>query len=123
MSTRQRTILVVDDEPNICHVVAQALERRGFRVLTAMNGPDAVAMTDAAAEAIDLLIADVVMPKQSGPELARAVQARHPGVAVLFTSGYPGHITLSATFPRDTGFLQKPFTVDELLEAVAAALP
>jgi CheY-like chemotaxis protein len=93
------------------------LERQGYRVLSVACANDALALD----EAWDILLTDVVMPKMSGPELARLLAPLHPDAAILFMSGYSG----GAAADREAlgaDLLEKPFTLDELTRKVRSAL-
>lgn len=81
------TILVVDDEPGIRTLLAFALERQGFSVLTAGCGQEALSMSRAHRGEIDLLVSDVMMPEMDGPTLAKNLVAENPTLSVLLISG------------------------------------
>ena len=117
------TILLVEDEAAVRDLVATALADRGYRLLTASDADEAVELERAQAGPIDLLITDVVMRGVRGPELARRIRERRPGIPVLFMSGYPDD-ALSAGGALDgaTAFLQKPFRVSALGSKVAEVL-
>jgi DNA-binding response OmpR family regulator len=117
-----RTVLVVDDEPHVRDVVARVLLQQGYKVLEAANGPAALQLIDTGQQWIDLVIVDLVMPHQSGGELARSVRARRRNASVIFMSAYPSSITLPASFGQDIPVLQKPFSKQELIETVRRVL-
>ncbi|MBC8087091.1 MAG: response regulator, partial [Phycisphaerae bacterium] len=81
-------ILLAEDEDSVRAVAREALERRGYRVLAAADGPSALALARSCNETIDLLLTDVVMPGMNGRELAEALLLERPGTRVLFASGY-----------------------------------
>jgi two-component system cell cycle sensor histidine kinase/response regulator CckA len=81
------TILVVDDEPAIRSLLALVLEQRGFSVLTAECGREALSLSRAHRGEIDLLISDVTMPEMDGPTLAKNMVAETPALSVLLISG------------------------------------
>jgi CheY-like chemotaxis protein len=105
------TILLVEDQAQLRSVTARALRERGYRILEASNGEEALRVLSRHAEPLDVLVTDVVMPQMGGPELAEHVRRRVPGVRVLFTSGYtdPARASFDTMAPG-TQFLQKPFT-------------
>jgi CheY-like chemotaxis protein len=114
---RGEVVLVVDDEPLVRRAVARALGARGYTVLEADGGDEALALV-AARGRVDLLLSDVVMPGMRGPELVRAFRARCPGRPALLMSGYPaggGDGTIEVD-------LEKPLTPDALARSVRAAL-
>ena len=83
------TVLVVEDDILVRMPIAAYLRHCGYRVIEAGDGPTALAALDAAAEPIDLLFTDVVLPGgMTGADIARAAKAKQPGLRVLFTTGY-----------------------------------
>jgi two-component system, cell cycle sensor histidine kinase and response regulator CckA len=108
-------ILVVDDEPSIREFFTWVLTDAGHSVLAAADGVDALMVPGA----FDLLVTDVMMPRMPGDELARQMRSRDPRVKVLFVTAYSDRL-LDAKVPMWNGqaFLDKPVTVEELLEAV-----
>jgi two-component system cell cycle sensor histidine kinase/response regulator CckA len=119
----RETILVVEDEDAVRRLVRAALERRGYRVLVASGGHEAVAIAQRESP-IHLLLTDLVMPQMSGAAVADLVKTAQPGIRVLYMSGYTDRsLQKSAAFPEDAGaFLQKPFTPAVLGARVRAAL-
>jgi CheY-like chemotaxis protein len=118
------TVLVVDDEPSVRQLVCRLLQIRGYRVLEAANGADALLVWQETGGKIDLLLTDVVMPRQmSGRALAERLKAERPDLRVLYTSGYNMELGDEAgQLPPGTHFVQKPYRIEELLQAVRAAL-
>jgi signal transduction histidine kinase len=122
----KETILVAEDEPSVRVLVTNILEDRGYTVLSATNGNEALRVSEKRArDKIDLLLTDVVMPQMSGPELADRLIASRPNIKVLLTSGYIEDMGgLSDTLRRGAAFIEKPFRpaalackVRELLDA------
>jgi signal transduction histidine kinase/CheY-like chemotaxis protein len=117
------TVLLVEDEPDVRQFAREVLERHGYTVLCAADGEEALTVERAAGVALELLVTDVVMPRRGGPDLAREVAARRPGLKVLYMSGYadaalgPGY-----ALPPDARLLPKPFTPDQLARAVRGVL-
>ena len=118
--TRATTILVVEDEPDVLELCADALTEFGYSVLRASNGDEALALADQHAP-IDGLLTDVVMPGLSGPALADKLTNRYPGTPVVFMSGYSPD-TLTPAIPPDR-VLRKPFAQSELREMMVVHLP
>jgi PAS domain S-box-containing protein len=117
------TVLVVEDETPVRQLAVKILTRRGYTVLDAASGQDALAVARAYPERIDLLLTDVVMPGMGGRELAERIVAEMPSVRVLYTSGYTDDdIVRYGVTEHDAPFLPKPFTPDELGAAVRKAL-
>jgi two-component system cell cycle sensor histidine kinase/response regulator CckA len=109
-------ILVVDDEPVICGLIERVLRQKGFWVVTAANGADALSISESYRGEIELLITDVRMPGMDGPTLVRQLSAIEPGVPVLFMSGDCDPSDLEPFECSD--FLAKPFSLDRLVEEV-----
>ena len=103
------TILVADDEPSIPDLVSDTLEPLGYRVLKALSGEEALALSDATEDAIDLLLTDVVMKGMNGRQLAEAISAKRPGLKVVYMSGYTENtIARGGVLGEDIIFIQKP---------------
>ncbi len=114
----RETILLVEDEPAVRHLFAQALARAGYVVYEARNGEEALKVFDQHSDSIDLLLTDMRMPYMGGAELAQHLRARRESLKLLCISGYPG--TFSGDIPGD--FLAKPFSRDDLLNKVREVL-
>jgi PAS domain S-box-containing protein len=116
-------ILVVDDEPALRSLLRQTLAGHGYRVTEAANGQAALQVALEASPPFDLLVADVVMPGLTGPQLANRLRVDFPGIRVLFISGYPGETEPDrAAFSGDAGHLAKPFSAETLLRHVQRQL-
>jgi CheY-like chemotaxis protein len=117
------TVLVVEDEPALRELVCECLRAFGYSVLEAARVEEAIEVAAASANAVDLLVTDVVLPTLSGPELAQRLATAQPGLKVLFTSGYTDDaIVLHEVLATASAFLQKPFTIDALARKVRAVL-
>ena len=117
------TILIAEDETTVRAVATQALERRGYRVLQAGNGPEALALMAGGGATVDLLLSDVIMPGMSGPELAERLVKRQPGLKVLFMSGYAEDAVESrGVLGLGAPLVLKPFTPDDLARRVREVL-
>jgi len=115
------TILLVEDEPMVRTVAERALTRHGYQVLTANNGEEALEIVDRGDE-IALLISDVVMPVMDGPTMVREARKTRPDLPILFMSGYAEEQLRKSIDIANVAFLPKPFSVQELAEAVRKAL-
>jgi two-component system cell cycle sensor histidine kinase/response regulator CckA len=115
------TILLVEDEDMVRSVAERALTRQGYKVITASDGEQGLARL-AAADKIDLLISDVVMPGMDGPTMVRAVRVEHPSMPVLFMSGYAEEQLRKSIDIDNVAFLPKPFSVNQLAEAARDVL-
>jgi PAS domain S-box-containing protein len=109
------TILLVEDEPAVLSLAGRVLRARGYTVLEAHDGLEALSTQESHDGQIDLLITDVVMPKLGGPELAKQLQRARPHLHVIYMSGYSDNVKVSEMM-TDQGvpFLQKPFTPSAL---------
>jgi two-component system cell cycle sensor histidine kinase/response regulator CckA len=113
------TILLVEDEEGVRTLTRQVLRSKGYTVLEAENGEEALRLIETNERAIDLLLTDVVMPHLGGRALAEAVTARYPEVDVLYMSGYTDDAVLRNGVQRsENDLIQKPFTMDALLYKV-----
>jgi PAS domain S-box-containing protein len=116
-------ILVVEDDDTVRAVTSRMLEARGYRVLLADAGAEALTLVEQDAGQISLLISDVVMPDMSGRELANRVAQIRPDMHVLFVSGYTDEtIAYHGVLEQGVNFLQKPFTPDALARTVRRIL-
>ncbi len=117
------TILLAEDEDSLRRAATRVLEKHGYRVLEAANGADALELFGAHESEIALIVADVVMPTLSGPQLLRQLRQAGKNVRVLFTSGYTAR-DAQETKALDPGlpFLAKPWTISDLLRRVREVL-
>jgi DNA-binding response OmpR family regulator len=117
------TVLVVEDEPEVREITARALRAVGYRVEVASGGAEALEVAARLPGPLQLLVTDVVMPGLDGRALADELRRRHPGLKVLFVSGYTQDV-ISHHGVLDAGveLLAKPFTSGALLERVRAVL-
>ena len=117
------TILVLEDEPRVRKLICEVLTGRGYNVLEAVRGEEAVRITAEYHGRIHLLLTDVVMPEMSGPQALEQIRARHPHTKVLFMSGYTDEAMMQHGI-LDSGapFLQKPFVPEALARKVREVL-
>ncbi|MFZ7128178.1 MAG: PAS domain S-box protein [Desulfobacterales bacterium] len=117
------TILLVEDDPAILRLVRRILEGEGYRVIAPENPGAAVQAAVEARDPIDLLLTDVIMPGLNGAEVRERVTAAHPGIKVLFMSGYTqGFLASHGIRMGANRLVHKPFTKDGLLQNVRSAL-
>ncbi|MBZ5534349.1 MAG: PAS domain S-box protein [Acidobacteriia bacterium] len=117
------TVLLVEDEQAIRGLMQAMLRMKGYTVLEAADGQEALGLFKGNEDRIDLVITDVVMPRMSGRELATRIAADRPKTKVLFVSGYSEEAVLyQGIFEPGTAFLQKPFTPDSLARKVREVL-
>jgi two-component system cell cycle sensor histidine kinase/response regulator CckA len=121
--TGQGTILLVEDEEGLRALNARGLASRGYTVLEAGNGVEAIDRLEKFDGQVDLVVSDVVMPEMDGPTLARELRRRNPDLKIIFVSGY-AEDAFQKHLP-DHGqyaFLPKPFTLKQLVAAVKETL-
>ena len=109
LSSATETILLVDDEEPVRDLVRKILERRGYRVLAASDGPAALRVSHDFQGEIHLQLTDILMPRMNGQEVARCLTAARPLMKVLYMSGYPETMASPGRY-----FLRKPFLAQTL---------
>jgi two-component system, cell cycle sensor histidine kinase and response regulator CckA len=113
------TVLLVEDDEMVRHLVRESLVRAGYKVMDASDPIEARRISDKYRGTIHLLITDVVMPKVSGRELADELKGRRTKMKVLFMSGYTDNAIINTgILHKEVQFLQKPFTPTALTEKV-----
>ena len=124
VTTGVENILLVEDEPAVRTLIHAVLAQQGYQVADAGNGVEALEYARAHPdEPIDMLITDVVMPQMGGKKLAVELRKHYPGIKVLYVSGYPdANAGGSDTGPLDSGFIQKPFTIEAFTQKVRQTL-
>ena len=117
-----RRILIVDDESSVREFLVRALREAGYDIAAAESGADALAVTNQG-EGFDLLLTDLMMPHMRGDELARMMRQQQPALKVLYLTGYSDSLFAEKHILwTDEAFLEKPCTLQGLLEAVALLL-
>ena len=117
------TVLLVEDEEPLRRATVEFLRLRGYTVLEARDGVDALSISKNHGSTIHLAVTDVVMPHMSGGELAKALETLRPQTRVLFVSGYAGQTVLDhKVIDVENNFLQKPFTLKQLASKVRTVL-
>ncbi|HUW73554.1 MAG TPA: PAS domain-containing protein [Methyloceanibacter sp.] len=121
--TGRGTVLLVEDEDAVRSFAARALGQRGYQVLEASTGAEALEVFEGHDGDVDLVVSDVVMPEMDGPTLMKELRKDHPDLKIIFISGYA-----EDAFRRNLAeneefmFLQKPFDLKQLAAAVKSAL-
>ena len=117
--TGQGTILLVEDEDGLRSLNARGLRSRGYSVIEASNGVEAMEALEEKDGAIDLVVSDVVMPEMDGPTLLREMRKRNPNLKIIFVSGYAEE-AFDKSLPENEqfAFLPKPFALSALVEKV-----
>jgi two-component system cell cycle sensor histidine kinase/response regulator CckA len=117
------TILVVEDEDMVRSLASRGLRERGYTVIEARHGADALRQLEQHPSTIDLVISDVVMPEMGGRELGRRLATLRPSMPVLYISGYTGEDVIQrGLLDPDAPFQQKPFAPEDLARKVRAML-
>jgi len=116
------TVLLVEDQPEVRQLALHALSLYGYRVLSAANGAEALAIARQEACRIELVLSDVVMPGMTGPDLAKAMEPIRPGIKVLLMSGYSDEASMPGGIPADLAYIQKPFTPETLARKIRQVL-
>jgi len=117
------TIIVVEDNEGVRKLVTQVLEMKGYRILNAANGDEALEICEKYKEPMHLMLTDVIMPGMSGRELAERVLVLHSKMKVLYMSGYTDNfIAHHGILEKGISYLQKPFSVEKLAKKVREVL-
>jgi len=119
---KNRLALVAEDEPAVCDLTAAYLRQSGFRVLVARDGVEAERLLEASQEEVSVLVLDAVMPRRGGRAVHDALRAKGDDTPIVFVTGYDYESLALAVHQENVAILQKPFSEDELLSQVAAAL-
>jgi signal transduction histidine kinase len=121
--TGKETILLVEDEARVRKLIVDVLTARGYQVLEATRGEEAIRLCKAHAGTIDMAVVDVVMPEINGPDLVRQLLPIEPEMLVLYISGYTDEAIVHHGIPESgAAFLQKPFLPDALSRKVREIL-
>jgi len=117
--TGQGTILLVEDEDGLRSLNARGLRSRGYSVIEAANGVEAIEALAEKDGVVDLVVSDVVMPEMDGPTMLKEMRAKNPSVKIIFVSGY-AEDAFEKSLPENQqfAFLPKPFTLAQLVAAV-----
>jgi two-component system, cell cycle sensor histidine kinase and response regulator CckA len=116
--TGQGTILLVEDEEGLRTLNARGLASRGYTVLEAANGVEALDVIEGHRGKIDLVVSDVVMPEMDGPTLLKELRQRDPSVRIIFVSGYAEEAFKNLPERDQFAFLPKPYTLKQLVAEV-----
>lgn len=117
------TILLVEDNMQMRALAQTALQRKGYKVLTAANGSKAFDIAEQYSGPIDLLLTDVIMPDLNGRQVYETLAQSRPGLKVLYMSGYTRNVILPHGVTAQSGqFIQKPFSIHKLMEKVRQIL-
>ena len=120
-------MLIAEDHEGLREVAHSALKKKGYRILLATDGQEAIDLFTANRESVSLVILDVIMPHRSGPQVYDTIKALRPGISVLFATGYSNEAAaLADIMERGVAILRKPYSpallcrrVREVLDAAA----
>ncbi|MCH7802379.1 MAG: response regulator, partial [Chloroflexi bacterium] len=118
------TVLLVEDNVLVREVTSVTLRQRGYTVIEAENGIDALHLArQHGKETIDLVLTDIVMPEMGGRQLAEQIRQMWPTIKIIYISGYTNdEISESGITETGAGFMQKPFTPAALAQKVREVL-
>lgn len=118
------TVLLAEDQPSIRNVLCEFLEAKGYKILQAQNGSQALEIAKGYTGSIDVLVTDVIMPQLRGIELAKSVAEIHPGICVILMSGYSEDALVENRLlsERNMTLIQKPFDPEELAQKIRESL-
>jgi two-component system cell cycle sensor histidine kinase/response regulator CckA len=120
---RRETVLVVEDEPGVREVACEFLKAKGYSVLEACDGKEALSIIEHKPGEIDLVLSDMMMPKMGGIELVEQLASVAPNLKIVLMSGYYEYSNLnSRCIPAGVSLVQKPFSPKSLDAKVRAAL-
>jgi PAS domain S-box-containing protein len=124
VTTGSETVLLAEDQSSIRSVLREFLDSKGYKVLEAQNGSEALALAKRHPGAIDVLVTDVIMPQIRGLELAKRVTELHPDICVIFMSGYSEDALFENQLlaDRNLTLIQKPFDLEELDQKIRESL-
>ncbi|MCB9493874.1 MAG: response regulator [Desulfobacteraceae bacterium] len=117
------SVLVVDDDIPILQITCKILENLGYKTMKASSSAKALELVCSNSGKIDLLLTDVIMPETNGLELARRAESFHPGIKVLFMSGYTANtIAIHGVLKKGMNFIEKPFSISGLGKKIRKVL-
>jgi CheY-like chemotaxis protein len=119
---RGETVLLVDDESSIVSIIAKALERCGYRVLTAADGAEGVAVYAGNQQDISVVVTDMTMPVMGGAAMIHAMRTMNPRVKAIAASGLHANVGGRAALSGVRHFLVKPYTLSTLLAMLRTVL-
>ena len=117
-----QTILLVDDHERVLHALHNYFEKRGFNVVEALDGEEALLIAECYTGMIHVLVTDLVMARMNGRELARRLRPLRPEMQIIMMSGFPDEITARQDLTPQIPILAKPFPPKRLLIAIEDVL-
>ena len=116
------SVLVVEDDPDVCHFAANCLLSLGYMVHKAFDGEQALAFLHENQGPVDLIITDLIMPNLGGKALAKKALAHLPAIKVIYVSGYTDNLVHDGLLEQGVNFLQKPYSQQDLARMVRKVL-
>ena len=119
----RKKIMIVDDEPDVSFTVEFSLKGEDFDFISAENGEKCLELLENSDDKPDLILLDMMMPGLTGEETFHELQKINPNIRVVVTSGYEEHDTIGHFVENElTGFIQKPYTAEDLINTMRAAI-
>jgi CheY-like chemotaxis protein len=123
LANPKATVLVVEDELAMVRLLTRAFMRKGYRVLAALDGAEAIDLYQQHHDQIDVVLMDLGLPKITGSEVIRIMKEQNPGVKIIITTGYLEPELKSELFGAEVkAYVQKPYAVDEVIEKLESAV-
>ena len=120
--TSSETLLIVDDEPLMTDLFEKFMGKRGYRVLSAASGAEALGIIDVEGDHIKLVLTDMTMPRMDGLALAAELGARLPALPVMLATGHDADMDIAADLPNVVAVVRKPYQNRMLAEQIRAVL-
>jgi CheY-like chemotaxis protein len=122
-SGRGELVLIAEDDERVRSLAERILRQAGYMTVSASNGEEALQRFEEQADEIAVVVLDVIMPRMGGVEIHETIRSRRPDIPVVFCSGYTANLLEDELLLNpDTNFLRKPYTADELLATLQAAV-
>jgi CheY-like chemotaxis protein len=122
LSGKGETVMVVDDDPGVLQLTGDLLTHYGYKVVTAKNGADAIALYAQHKDVIKMVVMDMMMPVMDGASAIKVLKKQQPRLGVLATSGLAQSDKLKDISGFDIPFLSKPYPAEKLLEQLRSLL-
>jgi len=122
LQTPDFALLIVDDEPLMTELFEKLMFKRGFAVLSAASGEEALQILEADAKAADLVITDMTMPQMDGLALAAELLRRYPKLPVMLATGHDADMSIAAGLPNVVSVVRKPYQHRALAETIRSFL-
>lgn len=118
----EKSILIVDDEPNLVEIMSDILKTYGYRCTTQTSSAEALKLYESDPNSFDLIITDQTMPELTGTDLITRVRKNHPEQAAILATGYSEEIDISKAKEHNIAYIQKPIDINKLLKTIEAEI-